>query len=71
MEIITQEQADEMIKQEKEKIHQIIEQGGKITKTIIEEKDKTTTIIKIEPVNGESTSSTVIQNKDGISISSL
>ena len=71
MEIITQEQADEMIKQEKEKIHQIIEQGGKITKTIIEEKDKTTTIINIEPVNGESTSSTVIQNKDGISISSL
>ena len=32
MEIITQEQADEMIKQEKEKIHQIIEQGGKVRK---------------------------------------
>ena len=39
---------------------------NKITKTIIEEKDKTTTIVKKEPVEGSSTSSTVIQTKDKI-----
>ena len=62
---------EELTEQDREEIRRIINEGGKVTKTIIEEKDKTTTIIEIEPVNGESTSSTVIQNKDGISISSL
>lgn len=62
---------EELTEQDREEIRRIINEGGKVTKTIIEEKDKTTTIIEIEPVNGEATSSTVIQNKDGISISSL
>ena len=62
---------EELTEQDREKIRKIINEGGKVTKTIIEEKDKTTTIMKIEPVNGEATSSTVIQNKDGISISAL
>lgn len=39
---------------------------NKIIKTIIEEQDKTTTIVKKEPVEGSSTNSTVIQTKDQI-----
>lgn len=37
-----------------------------ITKKIISEKDKVTTIVKKEPAEGESTSSTIVQTKDGI-----
>lgn len=43
---------------------------GKITKTIIEEKDKLTTITKIEPVEGKSTSSKISLTKNEITINS-
>ena len=49
-------------------MEEIIQNGGKITKTEIYEKDKTTTTIKIEPVNDKTTSSTTVQDKDGIQI---
>ena len=71
MEEITEQEARDLIEQEKEKINQILESGGKIIKTVIQEKDKTTTITKIEPVEGKSTSSTVVQTKDEITIEHL
>lgn len=40
----------------------------KITKTVIEEKDKTTTIVKEEPAEGKSTSSKIVQTLDNIAI---
>ena len=66
VEEITQKQADEMIKQGKEEIEKIIADGGKVTKTIIYEKDKVTTMVKIEPVNGKITRSKVIKKIDCI-----
>ncbi len=71
MEKITEEEAKKAIENDKEKMQKIIDEGGKITKTIIEDKNKITTIIKIEPVNCEATSSTIIQNKDSITVSCL
>lgn len=71
MEEITEKKAIEMIEQDRKEIQKIIEEGGRITKTIIEDKNKIITTIKIEPVNGESTSSMIIQNKDNITISCL
>lgn len=68
MEKISQEEADAMIKKSEEEFKQIINEGGKIIKTIITEKDKETTITKIEPVNGEATSSTLVQTKDVMEI---
>lgn len=70
MEKITEQEAKDMLEKDKAKLQKILNEGGKITKTIIEEKDKVTTITKIEPVNGEATSSTIIQTKEGIKISS-
>ena len=70
MEEITEKEANDMIKENKEEIKEILESGGKVTKTIIREKDKTTVITKIEPVEGKSTSSTVIQSKNEIIINS-
>lgn len=40
-----------------------------ITKKIILEKDKITTIVQKEPAEGESTSSKIVQTKDEINIS--
>lgn len=71
MEEITEKKAIEMIEQDRKEIQKIIEEGGRITKTIIEDKTKIITTIKIEPVNGKTTSSTTIQNKDNITISCL
>ena len=68
MEKITQEQADEIIKKCKEDFKEIIEEGGKITDITIYEKDKVTKIRKIEPVNGEATSSEIVETKDFVSI---
>lgn len=68
MKEISEEQANELIKQGKEELRNIIKDGGKVIKTVVEEKDKTTTITKIEPVEGKSTSSTVIQTEDEITI---
>lgn len=66
MERITQEEADRLIEEGKEEIRKIIDEGGKVIDTIIHEKDKITTIRKIEPVEGESTSSKIVTTKDGI-----
>lgn len=71
MEEITEKKAIEMIEQDRKEIQKIIEEGGRITKTIIEDKNKIITTIKIEPVNGKTTSSTTIQNKDNITITCL
>lgn len=71
MKEISEEQANELIKQGKEELRNIIKDGGKVIKTVVEEKDKTTTITKIEPVEGKSTSSTVVQTKDEITINYL
>ena len=68
MEKITDEEAKKIIEQDKKEMQKIIEEGGKITKSIIEDKNKITIITKVEPVNGEATSSTIIQNKDNITI---
>ena len=70
MEKISQEEADKLIKQGKEEMKQIIENGGKVTRTTIEEKDKTTVITKIEPVEGKPTSSKIVIAKDEIIINS-
>lgn len=70
MERISQEEADKLIKQGKEEMKQIIENGGKVTRTTIEEKDKTTVITKIEPVEGKPTSSKMVIAKDETIINS-
>ena len=70
MKKISQEEADRLIKQGKEEMKQIMENGGKVTRTTIEEKDKTTVITKIEPVEGKSTSSKIVIAKDEIIINS-
>lgn len=66
MEQITQEEADRLIEEGKEETRKIIDEGGKVIDTIVYEKDKVTTLRKIEQVNGESTSSKIVQTKDGI-----
>lgn len=71
MEQITQEEADRLIEEGKEEIRKILDEGGKVIRTTIEEKDKITTITKIEPVEGESTSSEVVQTKDEMNIKFL
>ena len=68
MQKITEQEANNLIEQSKEKIKQILDAGGKVIKTVIEEKDKTTIITKIEPVGGKATSSEILQNKDKIII---
>ncbi len=71
MESISEEQANELIKQGKEEVKNMIKNGRKVIITTIEEKDKVTTITKIEPVEDKSTSSTVIQTEDEININYL
>lgn len=68
MEEIKEQEANNLIEKNKEKIKQMLIDGGKVIKTVIQEKDKTTTITKIEPVEDKSTSSTVIQTEDEITI---
>lgn len=68
MEEIKEQEANNLIEKSKEEIKQMLVDGGKVIKTVIQEKDKTTTITKIEPVEGKSTSSTVIQTEDEIVI---
>lgn len=70
MKEITEQEASNLIKQGKEETKKLLERGGKVIKTTIEEKDKTTTITKIEPAEGKSTSSTVIQTTNEIIINS-
>lgn len=65
---ISEEEAKRLLEEGKEEIKKILNEGGKITDTIIREKDKTTTIRKIELANGKSNSFKVIQTKDEINI---
>lgn len=71
MEEITEQEANNLIEQEKERINKILEYGGKFIKIVIEEKDKTTIITKIEPVGAKATSSTVVITKDEMNIKNL
>ena len=66
MEKITQKEADKMIEEGREEIRKILNDGGKITDIIVREKDKVTQTRKIEPVNGEATSFTIVQTKSEI-----
>lgn len=66
MEIITEEQYKAEMDMNREEIQKILNEGGKVTDTIIYEKDKITTTRIIEPVNGKATSSIVIQKADCI-----
>lgn len=66
MKEITQEEIKELTMQNKK----ALENGKKITKTIIAKKDKLTTITRIEPVEGKSTSSKISLTKNEIIINS-
>lgn len=66
MKSISEKEVNILLEQNEEEVQAIINAGGKLTKTIVEEKDKTTTIVKLEPVNGDPICSTVIQTKEGI-----
>lgn len=68
---ITENEVQEMIESDKKKIQQILNEGGKITNITIYEKEKITTIKKIEPVNGKTTSSKIIQSRNDSTISCL
>lgn len=70
MEQISEEEAKRLLEEGKEEFRRILDEGGKITDTIIREKEKVTIIKKIEPVNGEATSSTLVQTKGEIIINS-
>lgn len=70
MEAITEQEANNLIEQSKKETKQILAKGGKVTKINIEEKDKTITNTKIEPVEGKSTSSTIIQTINKITFNS-
>ena len=70
MEIITEEQYKAEMDMNREEIQRILNEGGKVTDTIIYEKDKITTTRKIEPVNGKATSSTITQTANKISFNS-
>ena len=70
MEIITEEQYKAEMDMNREEIQRILNEGGKVTDTIIYEKDKITTTRKIEPVNGKATSSIITQTANKISLNS-
>ena len=66
MKEITQKEASEIVEENEDEIKKIINNGGKVITTIIYEKDKVTTMKKIEPVNGKPTSSKIQITKDAI-----
>ncbi len=68
MKSITEQEAKEQVKQGKEGFKKILEDGGRITDITVHEKDKTIMTRKIEPVNGEATSSTIVQEANEIII---
>ena len=70
MEIITEEQYKAEMDMNREEIQKILNEGGKVTDTIIHEKDKITTTRIIEPVNGKATSSIITQTENKISFNS-
>ncbi len=71
MEEITEQEAKKMIEQGKEEMKKILENDGRIIDTTIREKDKVTTIRKIELADGKSTSSKIVTRKDEITIDFL
>lgn len=71
MEPITEEEVRRIIENDEQKIQKIIDEGGQVTKTIVENQKQIITTIKIEPVNGSPTSSTIVQNKDNTTIGYL
>lgn len=70
MKAITEQEAKEEIEKGKEEIRRILNEGGKVTDTIVYEKDKITTTRKIEPVNKKVTSSKTTQTINEIIINS-
>lgn len=72
MKEITEQETKDMIEQEKKELNQIIEQGGKITKTNIEEKDKITTEVILEnPADNKSTGSRITISNNEITLQKL
>ena len=71
MKQISEEETKKSVEEGQEEARKTIIDGGKIMDTIIYEKDKTTVIRKIEPVNSESTCSKTVTTKDEISINFL
>lgn len=71
MKEITEKEVEKIINDNKEEIDQIVNQGGKVINTTIYEKDKITHIRKIEPAEGNSTGTKVIQTKESITIQKL
>lgn len=70
IEKITEKEVQNILEEDKKRMQQILKDGGKITNTIIYEKDKITTIRKIEPVKEKPTSSIIIQKVDEFVINS-
>ena len=70
IEKITEQEVQNILEEDKKRMQQILKDGGKITNTIIYEKDKITTIKKVEPVNEKPTSSMIIQKLDEFVINS-
>jgi len=71
MEILTDEEYEKQ-KAENELFHkQVIENGGTITKTVIEEKGQTTTIVTIKENTGKTYGTIVTQNEEGLHVTSF
>lgn len=68
---ISGNESRDLTEEEKEKLRNVINVGGKFIKTVIEEKDKTTTIVKAEPVDEKPTGTRIIQTGDGITLQKL
>lgn len=68
MEEITDKEMQQEIEQTQKEMTKTINEGGKVIEIITYEKDKTTTEIKLEPVNGNPTSSKIVQTKDEITV---
>lgn len=68
---ISENESRDLIEEEKEKIREVINAGGKFIKTVIEEKNKTTMVSKLKPVDEKPTGTRIIQTKDSITLQKL
>lgn len=68
---ISEIESRDLIEEEKEKIREVINAGGKFIKTVIEKKDKTIMISKLEPVDEKPTGTRIIQTRDSITLQKL
>lgn len=68
---ISENESRDLIEEEKEKIREVINAGGKFIKTVIEEKNKTTMVSKLKPVDKKPTGTKIIQTKDSITLQKL